>query len=751
MYKVINIMNRIIAIIILIVTFSTNVLAEIIENVNVKGNNRVTKETIILFGEIKLKEEINAVELNNIIKNLYDTKFFKNVSISILNNTLEIEVEENPLVQSVSIEGVKNKNIIKILRENMTLKEKSSFVPSIALDDKKKLLNILRSNGYYKAKIKQNYTESSNNTVELIYNVSLGKKASIKKIRFIGDKKIKNRKLRNIIVSEEDKFWKFISKNRFIDEKKISLDKKLLKNYYKNNGYYNVNVESSSVQLLDEDDFLLTYKIDAGEKFYFNKLSLDLPPEYNKQNFVSLNKVFKKLKGKKYSYRKIQNILEEIDKIALSKEFEFIDANYDEKIINKNQINLSIKLFESEKFYVEKVNLYGNYITEEQVIRNSLIVDEGDPLNEILLNKSINHIKSSGIFKTVKKTVKKGSEKNTKIIDIVVEEKPTGEIFAGVGTGTAGSTFSAGIKENNYLGKGIKLDTNFTVSERKSTGIFSVRDPNFKNSDKESMYRIEISEDDQLSSFGYKSNKEGFSLGLNYEQYKDVFFSPTLSLYHDNLETDASASASRKKQEGDYVDAEFSYGLSLNRLDSNFQPREGFRSSFNQTLPIVTDDGIITNSYRMAKFIPLENDTILSVRFLATAVNSITDDDVRLTKRAYIPQSRLRGFEAGKIGPTDSGDYIGGNYASAINFNATLPKLLTEFQNLDFNLFLDSANVWGVDYDSSLDNSKIRSATGLAVDWLTPIGPLSFSFAVPLTKADSDTTEGFRFDIGTSF
>ena len=179
MYKVINIMNRIIAIIILIVTFSTNVLAEIIENVNVKGNNRVTKETIILFGEIKLKEEINAVELNNIIKNLYDTKFFKNVSISILNNTLEIEVEENPLVQSVSIEGVKNKNIIKILRENMTLKEKSSFVPSIAMDDKKKLLNILRSNGYYKANIKQNYTESSNNTVELIYNVSLGKKAGI--------------------------------------------------------------------------------------------------------------------------------------------------------------------------------------------------------------------------------------------------------------------------------------------------------------------------------------------------------------------------------------------------------------------------------------------------------------------------------------------------------------------------------------------------------------------------------------------
>ena len=744
-------MNRIFITIIFIFFFITNSLAEIIKNIDVKGNKRISKETIILFGNIKLNHEINGGDLNDIIKNLYETNFFKDVSIKIINNRLLIEVVENPLIQSVNIEGIKNKKIIEILRENMILKQKSSFVPNIAHEDKKKLLNILRSNGYYKASIKQKYINNDNNTVDLIYDVYLGEKASIKKIKFIGDKKIKNRKLRNIIVSEEDKFWKFISKNRFIDEKRINLDKKLLKNYYKNNGYYNVIVESSSVQLLDEDEFLLTYKITAGDKFYFNNLSLNLPTEYNKKNFDSLNKVFKKLKGKKYSYKKIENILEEIDKIALSKEFEFIDASYEENIINKNQINLSIKLFESEKFYVEKINLYGNYITEEKVIRNSLIVDEGDPLNEILLTKSINQIKSKGIFKTVNKSIKEGSEKNTKIVDIVVEEKPTGEIFAGVGTGTAGSTFSAGIKENNYLGKGVKLDTNFTVSERKSTGIFSVRNPNYKNSDKESMYRIEISEDDQLSNYGYKSNKEGFSIGLNYEQYKDVFFSPTISLYHDNLETDASASASRKRQEGDYVDAEFSYGLTLNRLDSNFQPREGFQSSFNQTLPIVTDDGIITNSYRMAKFIPMDNDTILSVRFLATAVNSITDDDVRLTKRAYIPQNRLRGFEAGKIGPTDSGDYIGGNYASALNFNASLPQLLSDFQNLDFNLFLDTANVWGVDYDSSLDNSKIRSSTGLAVDWLTPIGPLSFSFAIPLTKADSDSTEGFRFDIGTSF
>ena len=744
-------MNRIFITTIFLFFFISNSLAEIIKNVDVKGNKRISKETIILFGNIKLNQEINSGDLNDIIKNLYETNFFKNVSIKILNNSLSIEVVENPLIQTVSIEGIKNKKIIGILRDNMNLKQKSSFVPSIANEDKKKLLNILRSNGYYKASIKQNYISNDNNTVDLIYDVFLGEKASIKKIKFIGDKKIKNRKLRNIIVSEEDKLWKFISKNRFIDEKRINLDKKLLKNYYKDNGFYEVNVESSSVQLINEDEFLLTYKITAGDKFYFNNISLDLPSEYDNKNFSDIIKVFKKLKGKKYSLKKIENILEEIDKIALSKEFEFIDASYKEEIINKNQINLSIKLFESEKFYVEKINVYGNYITEEKVVRNSLIVDEGDALNEILLNKSINQILSSGIFKSVNKSVKDGSEKNTKIIDIKVEEKPTGEIFAGIGTGTSGSTLTGGIKENNYLGKGVKLNTNFTVSNNKSTGIFSVRNPNYNNSDKESRFKVEISEEDQLTDFGYKSSKEGFSMGLTYEQYKDVFFSPSISLYHDNLETDSTASSSRKKQAGDYVDAEFSYGLTLNTLDSNFQPTEGIKSSFYQTLPIVTDDGIVTNSYRLAKFQQLTDDMIFSVRFLATAVNSITNDDVRITKRAYLPENRLRGFASGKVGPKDSGDFIGGNYASALNFNTTLPKLLSDLQDLDFNLFLDAANVWGVDYDSSLDNSKIRSSTGLSVDWHTPIGPLSFSFAVPLSKADTDSTETFRFNIGTSF
>ena len=132
------------------------------------------------------------------------------------------------------------------------------------------------------------------------------------------------------------------------------------------------------------------------------------------------------------------------------------------------------------------------------------------------------------------------------------------------------------------------------------------------------------------------------------------------------------------------------------------------------------------------------------------AVNSL-DGDVRVSKRVYIPSGRLRGFEAGSIGPKDGSQYIGGNYGAAINFTSSFPKFFNEFENLDLNFFYDAANLWHVDYDSSLDSNKIRSATGIAVDWFTVIGPLSFSYAIPISKESTDQTESFRFRIGTSF
>ena len=735
--------------IIFIITISAN--SEIIKEIKVNGNKRVSSATIKIFSEIEVNSDLSVNQLSDVVKKLYSTNFFNNVELIVEKNILYISVIENPLIQTLTFEGVKNKRIIKLLNEKIEMREKSSFIKNRIKNDEEKIINILRTNGYYFSKVTPKIKKNDNNTVDLIFEIDLGDKAYIKKITFIGNKKIKENKLKKVIISEEAKFWKFVSSRKFLDLNRIKLDEKLLYNFYKNKGYYNVSVESSSAKVIDESNFELIFNINAGKKYYFGQIDLIIPDEYSPESFKKIINVKDKLKGKTYSLNQIKKILNEIDEIALTKEFEFISAKYKENIIDNN-INLLIKLEESKKFYVERINIFGNYITEENVIRNSLLVDEGDAYNEILVNKSINEIKSRRLFKTVNRIIDDGSSKDLKIININVEEQPTGEIFAGAGTGTSGSSLSFGIKENNYLGKGVKLDSQVSISDTALQGSLTMNNPNYKNSQKSLRTSLEATKIDQMSRFGYESTKTGFSIGTLFEQYEDIYFSPSISNYLETLKTSSVASDAKKKQKGDYFDSSFNYGLSLNKLNQNFQPSSGFKSTFFQSLPIYSDDYSIENKYDFVKYYSPNENAILSFRFLAQSINSLTGDDVRISKRIYIPSKRLKGFEFGKIGPKDGNDYIGGNYATAFNFATTLPGIFKDLETIDFSFFVDAANVWGVDYSDTIDdNSKIRTSSGLAVDWLTPIGPLSFSFAKPITKADTDRTENFRFDIGTTF
>ena len=447
--------------------------------------------------------------------------------------------------------------------------------------------------------------------------------------------------------------------------------------------------------------------------------------------------------------KKLNNLKDELTNFTLENNFSFINANFQEIIKDDNKIKIVVNFDEIEKQYVERINILGNYITDEKVIRNSLIVDEGDAFNETLFQKSISEIKARNIFKSVDYNII-NKETLNKVIDIEVEEKATGEIFAGAGTGTTGTSVTAGIKENNYIGLGIKLDTDLTITDDTIKGRFSVLNPNINNSDKSLKTEIESSTNDFMTTSGYKTNRTGFSIGTEFEQMNDLFVNLEISNFYEDLETSSAANSIVKKQEGNYFENLLSYSLSFNKLDQNFQPTDGFINKFSQTLPIYSDDVSIENTFTSSAYHSINENLILSAQFLFKAINSL-DDNVRVSKRVYVPSRRLRGFESGKIGPKDGSQYIGGNYASSLNLNSTLPNIIFENENIDFNIFLDFANVWEVDYNSSLDSNKLRSSTGIAVNWFSAIGPLTFSYAIPLSEANTDVTENFRFQIGTSF
>jgi len=730
----------------------TLVFSEVIEKIIVNGNNRISDETVIMFSNVSIKDEITNNKLNLILKDLYKTNYFENVNVLLDDKILQIEVKEHPIIQKIIYTGIKSKTLLEKITFNKLIKDKSPYNLFMLDKEKNRINKTLKELGYFNSKLVAQIETLNDNLVNVNFNIDLGKKAKIKKISFIGNKIFKDRKLRRLIISSEYKFWKIISGRKYLNLNLIDIDKRLLKNYYLNNGYYNVSINSSFAKLIHTNEFELIFNIDAKNKFFFGDIKLDIPIDFDEKNFENINNLFKKIKSQPYSINTISKILDEIDQISSLNQYQFIKATVNENIVS-DKINLTFKIQETEKFYVKKINIYGNSVTEENVIRNQLEIDEGDPFNEILANKSLNNLKSLNFFKSVSQDII-DVDLNTKILDIFVEEKPTGEIAASAGVGTTGNTIGFGIKENNFLGKGLSLDSNFLISSESFKGKLGIKNPNYKNTDKSLYFNIEALENDNLKNFGYKSNKTGFNIGTNFEYLRDFRLGLGSSNFYEEIETNDTASASQKKQKGNYWDSFLNLEFIYDKRNQKFQTTSGFKSYYSLDLPILSDNNTLKNYYDYSYYFDLFDQNVSTLSIMLNSAISISGDDIKLSERINIPSRKLRGFESGRVGPKDGNDFIGGNYAAAINFSSTIPQFFEESQNVDFLFFIDTANVWGVDYDNALDDfysGSIRSSTGVALDWFSPIGPLNFSLAYPITKDDGDKTETFRFNLGTTF
>ena len=731
--------------------FSSFSFSEIIKKIEITGNNRISDETILMFSEVNTGQSVKNNKINQILKDLYNSNFFNNVSVKIEKNTLFINVDEAPLINDIKITGVKAEKFKKIIRDSLILKPRGPFNEFLLAKEKTIIRSQLKTAGYYFSNVDPSIELLDDNMVSIDYVINLGEKSKIGKISFIGDKIFKDSKLKSVIVSEEYKFWKFISGKKFLNEEIIKIDKRLLKNFYLNKGFYNVKINTSFAKLIDKNEFELIFNITPNQKIYFGDMNFILPNDFDENNYKDLNKLLVDLKGEPYSINSVDKILNEIDLITTNEEFKSSNAFAQQNIVS-DKLNIDFVIEEGETFFIERINIFGNNVTRESVIRNQLEIDEGDPYNEILANKSVNNIKNLNFFKTVKSNIVNGKNQNSKIINYKVEEKPTGEIIAGAGVGTDGGTFNFGVKENNYLGKGLKVIADATISTESLKGNFSVTNPNFNNSDKSVFVNIKAQETDKLKDFGYKTNKTGFSLGTNFEYLKDFNLGLSTSSFFEKMETDSTASANQQKQAGNYWDTFLRFNFDYDKRNQKFKTTDGFRSYYSIDLPLISDTNTLTNSYDYKVFNEFYENNITTFSISLSSANSISDDDIKLSERLFIPSRKLRGFETGKVGPKDGEDFIGGNYLTTFNAQTNVPTIFENAQNLDAVIFFDMASLWGVDYDSSLDDGgKLRSSFGIGIDWFTVVGPLNFSLTQVITKEDTDKTESFRFNLGTTF
>ena len=728
----------------------SSLFAEIVNKINVKGNSRISAETIKVYGGIEINKDYNEIDLNRVLNKLYETEFFEDVKISFIGNELVVEVKEFPFVDQLIIIGEKSNNYKKQIKDTINTKEKRSFIKSNLVKDIEKIELLYSSAGYNSANIEIKTKEVGINKVDVLIQISRGDKTKITSINFIGNKKISNRRLRDIISSQEHKFWKVLSRNTNFNKNLLELDTRLITNYYKSSGFYDAKVSSKLAKINERGNAEIIYSIDEGQRYTVDKISTNIDGVFDKKIFLPLNNVFKKYVGDYYSPFKVKKILDNLDEIIESNNLQFVEHNVEEKIRDKT-INIVLNIYEGEKNIIERINVLGNNVTNEDVIRGELILDEGDPFSKLNLEKSIANIKSRGIFRNVKYDVTDGSNSNLRKIDITVEEQPTGEISAGAGIGTTGGSFAIGVKENNWLGTGKSVSFDLELDDESFTGTLNYNDPNYDFLGNTLNYSISSQTNDK-SDQGYENSIISAGIGTSFEQYKDVFLSLGLYASHDDLRTFSTASSSLQKQEGTYNEISGDYGFSYDTRDRSFNPTSGSILTFGQSLPLYADAPSITNSFKASRYNSINEDVIGVGKFLISSVNGLGSDDVRLSKRKGLSTKRLRGFKKNKIGPVDNGDYIGGNYIAAINFEANLPTVLPENTNADIGFFLDFGNVWGVDYDSTIDDSnKIRSSTGVVANWMSPLGPMNFVLAQDLSKANTDQTQRFTFSLGTTF
>ena len=738
-------------IIILIQIFSANAYADVVKQIDISGNDRVSDSTIIDIIDFKKSKNYSNIDLNNFQKKLYETNFFSNVKLILNDNVLKIAVTENPLIEFFIVQGAINKSREDLIYEKISLGQNKIFSEFLLNQDIEVIKEIYIDAGYFDTTIFPEISKLSNGNLNIALNINRGEQYKIKRIFFIGDKYFKSSTLSDVISSSEHGWWKFFSSSSTVNMSRIDFDKQLLKNFYLNEGFYDVQILSSDISFEKKNKASITYSINSGQKYKFSKFELiDNENNLNKKDLDIIKKFIASELKDDFSNKKINNLRQKIYTYLNLNKIEFVKFNILPGKFENNLIFTKIIIEKTARNFVNQINVTGNSITEEEVVRRELTFSEGDAFSRYKLDKSEDNLKASGIFKEVKTSIK---NLNNEILDIEigVEEQPTGAISAGVGIGSSGATISTGITEKNLFGKGVSVNSNIVLGTESIKGNIATTIPDFNNTDNFLTYDLYATSTD-FENAGYESTLFGNDLAIKYDLYEDITFKPGVGVNLDSIDTETTASSIYKSFDGEYITFLTFYNLETDKRDRRFQTTKGYKVNFGQNLAIPGSDiPYIENNISASYYYPFNKDYILSFKSGLGSINAFNDKNVKLSDRKFLSSRNLRGFENYGIGPKDGNDHIGGNYSAFSSIASTIPNPLPEKWNANSIIFFDAGNVWGVDYDSSKDNDKIRSSAGLGLDWISPIGPISFVFAQNLSSADGDLEESFSFQLGSSF
>ena len=738
------------------IAFQANAAGYYVKNIEVSGLERVEKSTVISYLNLRKNSNVSQEELDYAFKNLYNTGLFSDIDFDISSkNVLKINVKENPIIGQRAFDG-NDKISDKVLEGEVQLGPRSIYDKAKVQQDVQRILDVYRKTGRYSVTVEPKIIEHEENRVDLIYEIDEGKAATIDKINFLGNTHYSSTDLQEAITSKESRWYRFFSSADEYDADRMDYDKEMLRRFYTSRGYADFSVTSAIAELSEDNkSFILTFTLDEGPRYKVGKIKIvsNIPG-------VDTKRLYKDLEiseGDWYNAEDVERSVAEMTETLGKKGFAFVDVEPElDRDTANGKADLIFTVNESERIFINRINIVGNDRTMDEVIRREFRLDEGDAFNVSKLRDSRRNIENLNYFSKVDMQTNVVSD-NKADIDVNVEEKSTGYFNIGVGYSTTnGALIRAGVTENNFRGKGQEVSLNAGVSQRTKDYSVSFTEPYFLGRRLSAGIDLFLEDQDYEDEASYDTRTVGGRTRFGW-RYTDRFFHyARYNLSQTDIKNvKDNASEFVKAEEGSAVTSSVGQTLVYDRRDSSFNPKEGYFLSVGHDISGLGGDTRYNRiDVKANKYYTLAD--YYTFRFFATGgyIAGYGGKDVRMSDRYYLGGSNMRGFEFAGIGARDrrTGDALGGNWMIYSGAELTFPIGLDEL-GVKGRLFYDLGTLGKPDkYDEYkiAYSAKLRQSIGFGFDWLSPMGKVNLDFGFPISKMPYDEKEVFRLNFGTS-
>ncbi len=729
-------------------------------NVDINGNQRVDAATILSYAGIASGDTVSATELNSAYQRIVDSGLFETVELTPRGNTLQIDVVEYPTINVVAFEGnarLKDDDLATVVQSQ----SRRVYSPRQAEADAAQIVLAYEQQGRLAATVEPRIIQRSDNRVDLVFEIIEGQVVEIERISFVGNRNFSERRLRRVLGTKQAGLLRrFVSSDTFVADR-IEFDKQVLRDFYQSRGYIDMQVLSVSPELTRRrDGFLLTFNLREGQQFKFGEITTNSDvAEVDPEEFQSIIRV---RPGVVYSPSLVENTIARMERLALQKGLNFIRV---EPRISRNDRDLTLdvefNINRGPRVFVERIDIEGNATTLDRVIRRQFRAVEGDPFNPREIREAAERIRALGFFSNAEVEAREGSGPGQVVVDVNVEEQPTGSLSFGLsyniedGIGAA-ITFS----ERNFLGRGQFLSFTIATGTDNARSSITFAEPAFLGRDVRFGFTAFYEESDNQNSAEYRTRVIGISPSLQFPIGERSRLELRYRLAEESLydyEGDSNIIAAEVEEE-DLIKSSLGYSLSYDSRLTGLNPNAGVLLRFGQDFSGLGGDveSIETTALVSAQTLVLNEDVTLRAELEGGAIHMLNGNS-RVTDR-YFLNGKIRGFDNNGIGPRDpergNGEALGGNLFAVLRLEAEFPIGLPEEYGITGGLFADFGSVWGLDNTDGgrIDDSfKLRSAVGVSFFWDTPVGPLRFNFANALQKEEFDKERTFDLTISTRF